>query len=187
MSNWLSALIGASVASLGLITGWFVLGTQRVTEELTKERRDVYGTLLRAILDRASGRGDTAADGGERRLSVEELAVKAQFIASPELYASQLLLSSGSIADSLHSDDDDATDQLSRLVTAMRLETQRNSSRSRRSPAWAHLYDQRTMPVRVSPAKLEAGVQAQRARAISTRVLTKSPRYQRRVERWHWY
>jgi hypothetical protein len=42
----LATVITATVAVLGLVIGWFVIGTQRVTEELTKERRAAYVKLV---------------------------------------------------------------------------------------------------------------------------------------------
>src|SRR4051812_24108384 len=42
-------VIAASLATLGLVVGWFVIGTQRVTEELTKERRQAYVALLAKV------------------------------------------------------------------------------------------------------------------------------------------
>jgi hypothetical protein len=42
----LATVVTAAVAVLGLVIGWFLIGTQRVTEELTKERRAAYVKLV---------------------------------------------------------------------------------------------------------------------------------------------
>jgi hypothetical protein len=44
-----TTVITTTVAVLGIVIGWFVIGTQRVTEDLTRERRQAYVDLLAAV------------------------------------------------------------------------------------------------------------------------------------------
>ncbi|MGZ6564429.1 MAG: hypothetical protein ACXVH3_35375 [Solirubrobacteraceae bacterium] len=97
----LATVITASVAVLGLVIGWFVIGTQRVTEELTKERREAYlklvvkadelhdtwGTRQRETsADPNPGSQHNLADGDATELS--RLASAAEFLSSDEMMRS---------------------------------------------------------------------------------------------------
>jgi hypothetical protein len=43
-----ATVVTVAAGAIGLIVGWFVSGTQRVTEKLTDERRSSYLALLHA-------------------------------------------------------------------------------------------------------------------------------------------
>ena len=112
----MTAAATALVGIAGLIVGWFVAGSQRVTETLTQERRAAYLKVVRAASALAEmPNGDRA----ELRSAVLE----ANFVASDRLANSNrisgLLRDPGSDAWKARLDD---------FTALARLETQNNSS-----------------------------------------------------------
>lgn len=77
------AVVTAGIAAAGVIVGWFVIGTQRVTEELTSQRRAAYA----AVLEQA----DRAADLGGSTAELRRAVRAAEFLASERMYAAQRL------------------------------------------------------------------------------------------------
>ncbi|WP_151083305.1 hypothetical protein [Nocardioides cynanchi] len=75
------AVLTAGVATAGIIIGWFVIGTQRVTEELTKERRAAYGRVL-------SEAALMADDATSLSPGFEQAVLAAQFLSSGTMHRS---------------------------------------------------------------------------------------------------
>src|SRR4051794_25098247 len=105
-----TTLITTSVAALAIIIGWFVIGTQRVTEELTSERRKAYVDLLAELDDLRAARlvrsepspgqpltplnaprPDQSA--GEPNCSLRRLCGTAELLSSDEMQRSKLVTS----------------------------------------------------------------------------------------------
>jgi len=76
-------LITAAIAAAGIVVGWFVIGTQRVTEELTKERRSAYARVLAQADEIAADRGN--------QLAFERAVRKAEFLCSDRMYEGRCL------------------------------------------------------------------------------------------------
>jgi hypothetical protein len=145
-----TTIITTSVAVLGIVVGWFVIGTQRVTEELTRERRKAYVDLLaevdemRAVhlarSEPAAGQRLTPPDAppsdelaGARRQSLDGLRSTAELLSSDQMRRSKLLTS---LVAMKHADEDSWSVVRDRFLIAARLDTHRNSSRLR---SWAEL------------------------------------------------
>ncbi len=107
------------VGIAGLIVGWFVVGTQRVTETLTAERRNAYLKVIKVatLLAEAPQSGET---------DLRNAVLEAEFLASGRLFKSHripdLLQDPGS---------DEWKARLDEFVILARLETQQNSALSR--------------------------------------------------------
>jgi hypothetical protein len=110
-----AAIVSPLVAVVALVVGWFVLGTQRVTEELTKERRLAYAEVLRQAKMRKQGRKGSAA--------FEEAIRKAHFLSSSPMYRARRL---PALLESAGTDRWDS--ELQWFTELARFETQRNSS-----------------------------------------------------------
>ncbi|HEX3929925.1 MAG TPA: hypothetical protein VHW64_04435 [Nocardioides sp.] len=114
-----AAILSPALAVVALVVGWFVLGTQRVTEELTKERRLAYAEVLRQARVRKSGRKGDAA--------FEEAIRKAHFLSSSSMYRARRL---PALLESVGTDR--WASELQWFTELARFETQRNSSLLRR-------------------------------------------------------
>ncbi|HEX5087997.1 MAG TPA: hypothetical protein VFV89_09315 [Nocardioides sp.] len=78
------ALITAAIATVGIVVGWFVIGTQRVTEELTKDRRTAYA----AVLAEAE---EIVAERAVSHTAFEQAVRKAEFLCSERMYEARCL------------------------------------------------------------------------------------------------
>jgi hypothetical protein len=112
----MTAAITAIVGVAGLIVGWFVLGTQRVTETLTVERRSAYLKVIKAA---SAAADEPQAD----HTALREAIVEAEFLASDRLARSRRI--SGLLQDP---GTDAGKARLAEFVVLARMETQRNSS-----------------------------------------------------------
>lgn len=77
------AVAALALTNLALLVGWVVSGTQRVTEELTTERRRAYMDLLVCAEAIRSKRSQPH--------EIRPLAERAQFLASHEMFESGLI------------------------------------------------------------------------------------------------
>lgn len=114
------AVAALALTNMAILVGWLVSGTQRVTEELTKERRSAYSNLLVCALAVRAGR--------DHPPGLAELAARAEFVATPEMFRS------GLIEQLVNSVMDDQTwhDVHRHFVTAARFESHRNTATRRR-------------------------------------------------------
>ena len=113
-------LITAGIAAISIIVGWFVIGTQRVTEELTADRRKAYLEVLAQADTIAS---NPAADFGPFIRAVWA----ADFVASDEMYEARRL------PKLLHDIGSKAwKDEVEHFSELARFESLRNSSMRRR-------------------------------------------------------
>ncbi len=113
-------VIALAVTNLALVIGWFVSGTQRVTETVTVERRKVYSDFIVCARE--------VRKGGHPEPGIEELAQRAEVVASDEMLESKLIRRLEKSA--LSGDDWERIRE--RFLTAARLESLQNSSRKRR-------------------------------------------------------
>lgn len=122
----MAAVVTVAAGAIGLIVGWFVSGTQRVTEKLTEERRIAYLAFLHAA--------DEANDYPQaNRKVLERAAEDAEFICSDQM------LNSGRIKKLLAAVDTGTwKDERQQFVMVARYESQRNSywGRRRRLPEY---------------------------------------------------
>jgi hypothetical protein len=75
------ALLTAVVGLTGILVGWFVSGTQRVNEELTKERRAAYAKVL-------AGADAIRADRSVDIREFERAVLAGDFLSSRQMYES---------------------------------------------------------------------------------------------------
>jgi hypothetical protein len=78
----MAAAVTVAVGAIGLIVGWFVSGYQRVTEQLTAERRTAYLELL----DAAENAND---DPEPNRDKLKHAAEHAEFVCSKQMLEHQ--------------------------------------------------------------------------------------------------
>jgi hypothetical protein len=156
----LGALIGSVFALVGLIVGWFVGGTQRVNEDLTRERRAAFAEVLiaanrrrweifgdpaeasprQAIPVPKSGADPTESSQGKPGpASLAEAVARAQFLATAELRDTKVLLALYDRA--RHDSVTDWFTTMDEFVALARLEAQGNSRTLRRCKPASKRYD----------------------------------------------
>lgn len=140
------ALLGLGLTTASVVIGWFVTGTQRVTEELTKERRQAYRELLAQTDDlRGWWTRDPALAQPPRRPDPREVKELRRLASAAQLLSSEEMLSSGRLSSLIQAavDDDASGYETARdeFLTAARLDSHRNSSRLRKNHrgAWYEL------------------------------------------------
>lgn len=113
------ALVTAGIAAVGIVIGWFVIGTQRVTEELTLDRRKAYGEVV--------AQADAIASGTTRDSHAFAQAVwAADFVCSDRMYRALRL---PRLLENIGSDEWKA--EVDRFYELARFESHRNSSLKR--------------------------------------------------------
>jgi hypothetical protein len=117
-----AALLTAAAGLTGLLVGWFVGGTQRVNEELIKERRAAYAKALAAA-------DAIAADRSVDTREFEQAVRAADFLSSPQMYKTGRLRA---LLDRIGSSE--WQDQVDWFRELARAETQKNSATRR----WLH-------------------------------------------------
>ena len=138
----MAAIVTVIVGIVGLIVGWFVSGTQNITEKLTEERRSAYLKLLK--------HADSANDNPRADRTKLERAAK-----DAELICSDQMLNSGRISGLLEAvGSDHWADERVRFFKVARYESQRNSywgRRRRRRDYCSELHSYRAWATRGPP------------------------------------
>lgn len=115
------ALMALVATNLALIVGWLVSGTQRVAEELTKDRRTSYSELLCAALAVRNGRAEPS--------SLAEHVERAEFVSSSQMRESRLIQH---LEACVVADEPTWSDARARYMTAARFEAHHNQATRRR-------------------------------------------------------
>lgn len=78
-----AGVLALVVANIALIVGWLVSGTQRVAEDLVKDRREKYLALVSAL--------DQARAGEQPAAALQPLVTAAEFVASRQMLEFHLI------------------------------------------------------------------------------------------------
>lgn len=119
-----AAVIALVVANIALVIGWLVSGTQRVAEDLVKERRTRYLALLTAVEKSRHASVAADADVGD----VAACRTAAEFVATDKMIDSGLI---ARLAQSATADEGTWAAARAAFLVAARQESQHNQATRR--------------------------------------------------------
>lgn len=114
------AVVALLLTNVALIIGWVVAGTQRVTEELTRERRETYSELLCCAR--------SVREGGKTPEDLASVVERAELVSSREMYWSKYI---PHLEASAQAEEDEWSEARMFLFDAARFESLFNSSTRR--------------------------------------------------------
>ncbi|HEX2706049.1 MAG TPA: hypothetical protein VHM65_09845 [Candidatus Lustribacter sp.] len=113
-------MFALALTNVALVLGWVISGYQRVSEELTRERRTAYADLLCAV--------QSARRGERADANIADLAGRARLRSSPQMHASRIL---DDFVAAIHGDEATWERERSRFIEAARYESLVNSATRR--------------------------------------------------------